>query len=189
LNICKNLIKTDLSKKLETNVEVDFLDYNTPKIEIFSEFEDIMNFIDEKSLKIEKFKEAPETLEIEQINDTKEYHLKFESLRSNCRVTHQPDFGDAFIFYQSKKHIKENSLVKYLTSFRSEFHFHEECCEMIFKRLSDILDREDKLMVCALYTRRGGIDICPIRTSKNFTNLDILNLTDTKKYVRSGIKQ
>jgi 7-cyano-7-deazaguanine reductase len=189
LNICKNLIKTDLSKKLETNVEVDFLNYNTPKIEIFSEFEDIMNFIDEKSLKIEKFKEAPETLEIEQINDTKEYHLKFESLRSNCRVTHQPDFGDAFIFYQSKKHIKENSLVKYLTSFRSEFHFHEECCEMIFKRLSDILDREDKLMVCALYTRRGGIDICPIRTSKNFTNSDILKLTDTKKYVRSGIKQ
>jgi 7-cyano-7-deazaguanine reductase len=148
-----------------------------------------MDFIDQKSLKIEKFKEAPELLEIEQTNKSQEYHLKFDSLRSNCRVTHQPDFGDAFIFYQSKKHIKEASLVKYLTSFRSEFHFHEECCEMIYKRLSDLLEPDDKLMVCALYTRRGGIDICPIRTSKNFTLPDISILSDIKKYARNGIKQ
>jgi 7-cyano-7-deazaguanine reductase len=189
LNICKNLIQADLSKKLETEVEVNFLEYNTPKEEIFSEYVNIMDFIDQKSLKIEKFKEAPETLEIEHLNKTTEFRLKFDSLRSNCRVTHQPDFGDAFIYYQSQKHIKEASLVKYLTSFRSEYHFHEECCEMIFKRLSDVLDKKDKLMVCALYTRRGGIDICPIRTSKNFTLPDISKLSDIKKYASNGIKQ
>jgi 7-cyano-7-deazaguanine reductase len=60
---------------------------------------------------------------------------------------------------------------------------------MIFKRLSDILDENDELMVCALYTRRGGIDICPIRMRKNVTNLDVTKLTDTKIYARSGIKQ
>ena len=37
----------------------------------------------------------------------------------------------------SKKHIEEASLVEYLSSFRSEYHFHEECVEMIYKRLSD----------------------------------------------------
>jgi 7-cyano-7-deazaguanine reductase len=189
LNICKNLIQTDLSKKLETEVKVEFLSNETKRIEIFTKYTDIINYIDEKSLKIEKFKEAPETLETEQLNEVKEYLLKFDSLRSNCRVTHQPDFGEAFIFYKSKKHIKESSLVKYLTSFRSEFHFHEECCEMIFKRLSDILDKEDKIMVCALYTRRGGIDICPFRTSKDFDLPDIAKLSDITKYARNGIKQ
>ena len=42
-------------------------------------------------LKIEQFKENPELIETE-ISDTKEYYITFESLRSNCRVTHQPRF-------------------------------------------------------------------------------------------------
>jgi 7-cyano-7-deazaguanine reductase len=189
LTYCKELIKKDLSEKLETDVEVEFLDNNAQRVEIFSEYKNVMDYIDEKSLKIEKFKEAPELLEVEQTEKTQEYHLKFEALRSNCRVTHQPDFGDAFIFYKSKRHIKEASLVKYLTSFRAEFHFHEECCEMIFKRLSDLLELGDELLVCALYTRRGGIDICPIRISKNLKNCDIIKLLDIKKYARNGIKQ
>ena len=110
-------------------------------------------------------------------------------MRSNCRVTHQPDFGDAFIYYNSAKHIKEDSLVKYLSSFRSEFHFHEECCEMIFKRLYDLLDENDELFVCALYTRRGGIDICPARWSKNCEVADVLDLINLEKFARCGIKQ
>ena len=99
-----------------------------------------MLFVDENNLIVEKFKEAPEVLKVETLDKIKEYYLTFDSLRSNCRVTHQPDFGDLYLYYQSKKHISEESLVKYLSSFRSEFHFHEECCEMIFKRLYDILE-------------------------------------------------
>lgn len=162
LSICKKMIEKDLSELLKTTVEINFLDKNTEQVRIFEDFENIMNFVDETALQITDFKENPEILQVEEAQE-KEYKLTFESLRSNCRVTHQPDFGDAFIYYKSKKHIKEDSLVKYLTSFRSEYHFHEECCEMIFKRLSDILDEDDELMVCALYTRRGGIDICPVR--------------------------
>ena len=164
LEICKKMIEKDLSELLKTTVEINFLDKNTEQVRIFDDFENIMDFVDETTLKITDFKENPEILQVEEAQE-REYKLTFESLRSNCRVTHQPDFGDAFIYYRSKKHIKEDSLVKYLTSFRSEYHFHEECCEMIFKRLSDILDEEDELMVCALYTRRGGIDICPVRWS------------------------
>ena len=80
-------------------------------------------------------------------------------------------------------------LVKYLCSFRSEYHFHEECCEMIFKRLFDILDEGDALFVCALYTRRGGIDICPARWSKNCKVDDVDKLLDLTKLARHGIKQ
>lgn len=189
LQICKRLIEKDLSEKLQTDVQVNFLDDSTVRVEIFSQFKNIMNFVDEGDLSIETFKEAPELLEVENGDIPKEYYLTFDSLRSNCRVTHQPDFGDAFIYYNSKKHIKEASLVKYLSSFRSEYHFHEECCEMIYKRLCDLLDSEDELFVSALYTRRGGIDICPARWSGNCSENFAAELIDLTKFARCGIKQ
>lgn len=188
LNICKKIIADDLSEKLQTKVAVNFLNNQTTKTQIFKEFDNIMNYVDEKNLKVEKFKEAPELLEVQNFKK-EEYYLTFDSLRSNCRVTHQPDFGDAFIYYKSKKHITEDSLVKYLSSFRSEFHFHEECVEMIYKRLSDILDKDDELFVCALYTRRGGIDICPVRMSKNCEIKAADMLLDITKFARCGVKQ
>lgn len=187
LYICKNLIEKDLSEKLQTEVKVNFLDNHAKRVEIFTDFKNVIDYIDEQNLKIEKFKEAPELIEVEELNETQTHYLTFDSLRSNCRVTHQPDFGDAFIYYKSKKHIKEDSLVKYLSSFRSEYHFHEECCEMIYKRLYDILDNNDELFVCALYTRRGGIDICPARS--NCAIEDVQKLFDLTLYARNGIKQ
>lgn len=189
LETCKNIIEKDLSALLETDVSINFFDDHCERKEIFNSFTNLTELADEKSLRVDKFKEAPELLEFETRDLVKEYYLKFDSLRSNCRVTHQPDFGDAYIYYKSKKHIDEASLIKYLSSFRSEFHFHEECCEMIYKRLFDLLDSEDDLFVCALYTRRGGIDICPSRWSKNCKVRDVEDLIDITKFARSGIKQ
>lgn len=188
LEICKNTIEKDLSKKLKTDVKINFFENNTERENIFNNFENIMNFVDESSLKIDKFKEAPEELKTEKNNEIKTHYLLFDSLRSNCRVTHQPDFGDLFIYYKSRTHILENSIVQYLTSFRSEYHFHEECCEMIYKRLIDLLDKNDELFVCALYTRRGGIDISPVRSNCD-TITDGLKLIDLKKFARGCIKQ
>lgn len=189
LNICKSTIQKDLSTKLETKVELEFLDNAVQRYEIFSKFKNIIDYINEKNTIINNFKETPELIKIEETEKTQEYYLTFDSLRSNCRVTHQPDFGDAFIYYKSKKHIKEESLVQYLTSFRSEYHFHEECCEMIFKRIYDILNKEDELFVCTLYTRRGGIDICPVRWSSNCYFEDIDKLINISLFARNGIKQ
>ncbi len=189
LAICKNLIEKDLSEKLKTTVEVAFLDDKSERADIFSNFKNLMDFVDEKALKVEKFNEAPGLIKVEDTGMMTEYYLKFDSLRSNCRVTHQPDFGDAFIYYKSQKHFDEASLIKYLSSFRAEYHFHEECCEMIYKRLYDLLDEDDELLVCCLYTRRGGIDISPARWSKNCCMEDALLLLDLTKFVRNGIKQ
>ncbi len=188
LNQCKKMIEKDLSSLLKCTVEVNFLENNAKKVEIFENFQNIMDFVDDRTLIIDKFKEAPEVIQVESLNDKKAYYLKFDSLRSNCRVTHQPDFGDVFIYYNSSKHINESSLVKYLSSFRSEFHFHEECCEMIYKRLYDLLDNEDELFVCALYTRRGGIDICPARWSKEVKFDDVPYLADVCVFAKSGLK-
>ena len=187
LNICKSMIKDDLSKVLKCNVECEFLDNSSNNANIFGKFQNIMNFVDEKKVETDSFKENPDVLETLDESSVAEYYLTFDSLRSNCRVTHQPDFGDVFIYYESKKHIIEDSLLKYLVSFRSEYHFHEECCEMIFKRILDILDDGDKLFVCALYTRRGGIDISPVRSNCGLKLAE--DLLDLNKFARYGIKQ
>lgn len=189
LAICKDIITKDLSKKLETSVEINFMDITYKRNDIFNDFYNIMELIDENSLEIKNYKETPQLLQTEILDKITEHKLKFDSLRSNCRVTHQPDFGDIFIYYESKKHILEESIVKYLCSFRTEFHFHEECTEMIFKRLHDILEPNDKLLVTSLYTRRGGIDICPVRYSKYCDTIEVDKLTDIKTFARYGIKQ
>ena len=60
---------------------------------------------------------------------------------------------------------------------------------MIYKRLYDLLDNDDELFVCALYTRRGGIDICPVRRSKNYKPDEVLTLGNIEKFARGSIKQ
>jgi 7-cyano-7-deazaguanine reductase len=88
------------------------------------------------------------------------------SLRSNCRVTNQPDWGDVYVHIKGKNAVTPESLLQYIVSMRKENHFHEEICECIYKRLYDILEPEELLVAC-LYTRRGGIDINPVRASSS----------------------
>ena len=93
-----------------------------------------MDFVDDRTLIIDKFKEAPEVIQVESLNDKKAYYLKirFTSFKLQGYISL---ILEMFLFITIRqKHINESSLVKYLSSFRSEFHFHEECCEMIYKR-------------------------------------------------------
>ncbi len=192
LHTCKKIIIEDLSKLLGTKVDLSFLDNLSHSYKVYADYSNLYDIVDTGNVLIDKFKEAPDLLKTECTNSAKEYFLTFDSLRSNCRVTHQPDFADAFIYYKSNKHILEDSLLKYLVSFRSEYHFHEECCEMIYKRLYDILDifsGESALMVSLIYTRRGGIDICPSRWSENCYLEDVVLLNDITKYVSYGVRQ
>ncbi len=189
LSLCAELISRDLLNVLKVDVFVEFLDNDSERVEIFSDFINVMTLINDKNIEIDEYKESPNLLEVEDCSENQKKYLMFDSLRSNCRVTHQPDFGDVFIYYNSEKHISEESLVKYLVSFRSEYHFHEECCEMIYKRLYDLLNVGDELFVCCLYTRRGGIDICPARWSKGLNFQDVQSLLDLSKLARAGIKQ
>jgi len=84
-------------------------------------------------------------------------------LKSNCPVTGQPDWASLQIHYHGPR-LDRAGLLRYLVSFREHADFHEHCVERIF---SDILERcsPDKLSVYARYTRRGGLDINPFRTS------------------------
>jgi 7-cyano-7-deazaguanine reductase len=84
-------------------------------------------------------------------------------LKSNCLVTGQPDWGSVQISYSGPQ-IEQEGLLQYLVSFRNHNEFHEQCVERIFM---DIWTRckPAKLAVYARYTRRGGLDINPFRTS------------------------
>ena len=84
-------------------------------------------------------------------------------LKSNCLVTGQPDWASVQISYSGPQ-IDQAGLLQYLVSFRNHNEFHEQCVERIYM---DILQRckPAKLTVYARYTRRGGLDINPWRTS------------------------
>lgn len=85
-------------------------------------------------------------------------------LKSNCLITHQPDWGSVQIIYKGKK-INHEGLLKYIVSYRNHNEFHEQCIERIFM---DIMRRcsPEELTVHGRYTRRGGIDINPYRSTK-----------------------
>ena len=84
-------------------------------------------------------------------------------LKSNCPVTEQPDWASVIVNYSGTK-INHAGLLKYIISFRNHNEFHEQCVERIF---CDIMRSctPSSLTVMARFTRRGGIDINPIRST------------------------
>jgi 7-cyano-7-deazaguanine reductase len=97
---------------------------------------------------------------------SKSYRYCSSLLRSNCRVTNQPDWGDVFVYMKDSEYaFNPVDFLAYVVSFRNENHFHEECCELIYTDLLSVYNPK-QLFVGCLYTRRGGIDINPIRYNK-----------------------
>ena len=97
--------------------------------------------------------------------------LVSDLLRSNCPVTGQPDWGTVQIRYHGAP-IDHASVVRYLVSFREHSDFHEHCVERIWLDLQQQC-RPRSLSVYARYTRRGGLDINPYRSSGTETAADI----------------
>jgi 7-cyano-7-deazaguanine reductase len=83
--------------------------------------------------------------------------------RSVCPVTAQPDIASMRIAYRGPK-IDRAGLLRYLVSYRRHPGFHEHCVERIFVDLVSRCGCE-RLTVYARFTRRGGIDINPLRTT------------------------
>ncbi|HMS27670.1 MAG TPA: NADPH-dependent 7-cyano-7-deazaguanine reductase QueF [Burkholderiaceae bacterium] len=84
-------------------------------------------------------------------------------LKSNCLVTGQPDWASIRINYEGPQ-IDQAGLLQYIISFRNHNEFHEQCVERIFMDIWTQC-KPIKLSVYARYTRRGGLDINPFRTS------------------------
>jgi 7-cyano-7-deazaguanine reductase len=156
-------VTTDLSNLLETPVEFTFyrnhlIPGDTDPFAVYQHID-----LDLDDIEFTDVNENPELLE--SIDCESVLTARSSLLRSNCKITNQPDYGDVFIYYRGPRTLDLNSLAKYLVSFRAENHFHEEVCEMIYDRLIKFLEPVDLVVACR-YTRRGGIDINPIRANR-----------------------
>ena len=133
---------------------------------IAGDFTQIENYVDPTAISFEHFNESPDILDVVEATDPYVRQWRSSVLRSNCRVTNQPDWGDVYIAIKGNKQVTAESLLQYIVSMRKENHFHEEIAECIYKRLHDLLEPEELFVAC-LYTRRGGIDINPARATSD----------------------
>ncbi len=172
-------VKEDLDKLLETKTVVSFYsDLEDGKALSFEGYKDLGEIVDLDQIDFTAFKSDSSQLAIEdKVDEPVEIKLKSNLLRSNCRVTNQPDWGDIFIRIKGRNIPAVDSLAKYIVSHRTVSHFHEEICEMVFKHLTDAYQPDD-LMVSCLYTRRGGLDINPIRATHSRFIPDFFTHTD-----------
>lgn len=120
------------------------------------------DLIDDEPVSDPTYEYAPEVLAAgnEVVTESLCSHL----LKSNCPVTGQPDWATLLIQYSGPK-IDRSALLKYVVGFRQKQDFHEHCVETVF---TDLMSKckPDQLTVCARYTRRGGLDINPWRSTK-----------------------
>ncbi len=119
--------------------------------------------LDRLDIDCDRYTPAPDLLKAALDEQPVTEVLTSNLLKSNCLVTGQPDWGDVQISYSGPQ-IEQGGLLQYLVSFRNHNEFHEQCVERIFM---DIWTRcrPTRLAVYARYTRRGGLDINPFRTS------------------------
>ena len=181
----EELATEDLSKLLQIEVKVKLFSCDTdlkrvsnPFLESYDaapnslaimstkKYVRLEHFIKSK-INITKYTEDPSIFDTKYTSMAEPNSLNVMSslLKSNCRVTSHPDWGDVFIHIEGHWLPGLQELLQYIVSFRDENHFHEEICETIYKRLYDRFSPRE-LMVACLYSRRGGWDINPVRANK-----------------------
>ncbi|MBF6631141.1 MAG: NADPH-dependent 7-cyano-7-deazaguanine reductase QueF [Comamonas sp.] len=119
--------------------------------------------LDRLDIECSDYTPRPELLKADHENPPISETLVSHLLKSNCLVTGQPDWGSVQISYTGAA-IHQEALLQYIVSFRNHNEFHEQCVERIFMDITRQC-RPLKLSVYARYTRRGGLDINPLRTS------------------------
>jgi len=167
INMVEELLTSDLSqtageKALVTLFPVD----NCPPLQLKSPFEASI-CIDDADITVEQYQYTPDVL-VDLISPQKQETrvsqiLVSHLLKSNCLITNQPDWASIYIQYKGQQ-INQTVLLQYLISFRQHNEFHEQCVERIYCDLQKHGVFEE-LSVFARYTRRGGLDINPFRSS------------------------
>jgi len=155
----RGTIEKDLSNAAGEAVRVEVLPLGTRLLRRFVEPEGFC--LDGLDIDIDTYQLCPDVLRAGggQVTETLHSHL----LKSNCPVTGQPDWGMLAVRYTGPS-IDRAGLLRYIVSFRQHEEFHEQCVERVF---CDILERcrPIALAVWARYTRRGGLDINPFRST------------------------
>ena len=160
----QQLLAKDLSNIAGAQAQVNL--FNVSDCPALSINNDKSVCIDDLDVCITGYEYQPELLQNNaEISGDIEVEEKLVShlLKSNCLITNQPDWASVYIHYKGSK-ISHEALLKYIISFRQHNEFHEQCVERIFCDISQHCNIKE-LSVFARYTRRGGLDINPYRSS------------------------
>ena len=106
---------------------------------------------------------APDAALLRAGADAVDETLVTHGFRSVCPVTGQPDYASIAIAYRGPR-LDRAALAAYLFGYRLHPGFHEHCVERIFTDIARIC-RPGLLRVEARFTRRGGVDINPVRAT------------------------
>lgn len=165
-----------IQRDLNQGVKGDVLVYD------ISEFNNnpTSNSIDElvREIDFTEYNYNPKLLRVESLYTSGE-SFSSNLLRSNCEVTGQPDWANIYVAYSGPMKLNLESFLQYIVSYRSHQEFHEPTCERIYNDLFNVLSPLELIVICQ-YTRRGGIDINPIRTNLNSINPENLTIDLSK---------
>lgn len=171
----ESLIAKDLSLVTNADVRVVIKQLASPS-DVLSHLDKIAEvqgyLLDELDVEIDTYHPTPELLATEEV--LVEECLISHLLKTNCPVTGQPDWASIVVRYKGNK-IQRESLLRYIISFREHQDFHEHCVERIFSDIAQVC-KPELLTVYARYTRRGGLDINPFRSSVEGAQPDLLRL-------------
>ncbi len=120
--------------------------------------------IDDLDIEVDTYQPAPGLLQCVAQAQAVSETLTSDLLKSNCPVTGQPDWGSVQIRYTGPQ-IDRAALLKYIISLRQHSEFHEHCVEKMYCDIWEACQPQS-LFVYARYTRRGGLDINPWRSSE-----------------------
>lgn len=163
-DIVSDILRQDLSQSLNVDVLVDLISGHD-----FVQQKEVVSVaalglcLDDEDIAVDVYQPDKKLLLLGSVGLKTEEVLYSNLLKSNCPVTGQPDWATLIVSYEGKK-IDHASLLRYICSYRLHSGFHEQCVEQIF---NDIFQQcqPDQLSVEACYTRRGGLDINPFRTT------------------------
>lgn len=119
--------------------------------------------LDNQKISINSYQPDPTLLQLNEQGRVVGASVYSNLLRTLCPVTGQPDMASIQITYTGTP-ITDESLLRYIVSFREYEGFHEHCVERIFLDLMEQCRPRD-LSVYARYVRRGGLDINPYRST------------------------
>lgn len=157
----------DLSQCAGKPVFVEIFTIDSFMGEMYNQIDGIL--IDDLDVEITEYEINPNLLKTgKNIASEKLYS---NLLKSNCLVTGQPDWASIIIDYQGPQIIHED-LLRYIVSSRNHQEFHEHCVERIFVDILRIC-KPTQLTITACYTRRGGIDIIPVRSTQKDIKYDL----------------
>ncbi|MFK7977081.1 MAG: NADPH-dependent 7-cyano-7-deazaguanine reductase QueF [Halioglobus sp.] len=159
-NALQNTLESDLSAVAGAAVKVEICDVDDA--EVAPEALEA-SCIDDAPLGVIPERPEPSALRVNADQLVKE-SLCTHLLRSLCPVTGQPDWASVRIRYEGPA-IDRAGLLAYVLGFRNHQEFHEQCVERMFSDLQRTCSPVS-LTIQAFYTRRGGLDINPLRSTE-----------------------